>query len=59
METKRALVDSEIWPNLIINVKSFQIPLAIINARITSKSFKRWMIFQKYLKKFSVISTYV
>ena len=45
------LVDSEIWPNLIINVKSFKIPLAIINARITSKSFKRWMFFPKVSKK--------
>lgn len=40
-------VDSEIWPNLILKSKKFGIPLAIINARITSKSFKRWMFFPK------------
>ena len=45
------LIDSEIWPNLIINVKSLKIPLAIINARITSKSFKRWMFFPEVSKK--------
>ena len=45
------LVDSEIWPNLILKSKSLGIPLAIINARITSKSFKRWMMFPKTAKK--------
>ena len=34
-------VDSEIWPNLILNIKLRNIPLAILNARITSKTFKR------------------
>ena len=41
------LVDSEIWPNIILKSKSFGIPIALINARITSKSFKRWMLFPK------------
>jgi 3-deoxy-D-manno-octulosonic-acid transferase len=41
------LVDSEIWPNLIIRANKNKIPIAIINARITSKTFKRWMIFPK------------
>ena len=35
------LVDSEIWPNLILQANKKKIPLAIINARITKKSFKR------------------
>ena len=43
------LVDSEIWPNIILKSKSFGIPIALINARITSKSFKRWMLFPKLL----------
>ena len=34
-------VDSEIWPNLILNIADEKIPLAIINGRITSKTFKR------------------
>ena len=33
------LVDSEIWPNLIFSASENKIPLAIINARITSKTF--------------------
>ena len=40
-------VDSDIWPNLIFKAKENNIPLAIINARITSKTFKRWMVFPK------------
>ena len=44
------LVDSEIWPNLIIEANSLKIPLALINARITSKSFKKWMKFPETAK---------
>ena len=44
------LVDSEIWPNLIINAENYKIPLAIINARITKKSSKRWLLFPKTSK---------
>ena len=40
-------VDSEIWPNLIISLHKNRIPFSIINARITKKSFKRWIIFRK------------
>jgi 3-deoxy-D-manno-octulosonic-acid transferase len=40
-------VDSEIWPNLILNIKKNKIPLAIINARLTSKSFNKWMLIHK------------
>jgi 3-deoxy-D-manno-octulosonic-acid transferase len=45
------LVDSEIWPNLIINANKKKIPLVLINARITFKTFKRWMLFPKTAKK--------
>ena len=45
------LVDSEIWPNLILKAKKNKIPLALINARITFKTFKRWMLFPATAKK--------
>ena len=35
-------VDSEIWPNTIINLKNKSIPLVLLNARITKKSFDKW-----------------
>ena len=45
------LVDSEIWPNLIFKANKNKIPLALINARITLKTFKKWMIFSRTAKK--------
>jgi len=44
-------VDSEIWPNLICKASKKKIPLALINARLTAKTFKRWMLFPKTAKK--------
>ena len=45
-------IESEIWPNMMINIKKKSIPLILLNARITKKSFKRWkrIIHQNYLK---------
>jgi len=37
-------IDSEIWPNLILQTSKNKIPLMLINARITKKTFKRWKI---------------
>ncbi|MDC0858911.1 glycosyltransferase N-terminal domain-containing protein [Pelagibacteraceae bacterium] len=44
------LVDSEIWPNLIMTAKEKKIPIMLLNARITSKSFKRWNLISKHAK---------
>ncbi len=41
------LVDSEIWPNLILKAKKHNIPIALINARLTKKSLNRWLLFPK------------
>ena len=38
------LVDSEIWPNLILEAKRRGIPIALLNARITKKTFNRWKL---------------
>lgn len=35
-------VDSDIWPNLILNARARKIPLAQINARISERSFQSW-----------------
>ena len=45
------LIDSEIWPNLILAAKKDGIPIAVINARLTSRSFSKWMIIPKTAKK--------
>ena len=43
-------VDSEIWPNIIFKIKEKKIPLLLVNARITKKTFYRWRIFKKFSK---------
>ena len=35
-------VDSEVWPNMLINLKKKKIITILLNARISIKSFKRW-----------------
>ncbi len=45
------LVDSEIWPNLILQAKKKNILLGIVNARITSKTFHRWAKIPRVSKK--------
>ena len=43
-------VESEIWPNLILECKQKKIPLLLINARLTKKSFNRWKLFRESIK---------
>jgi len=44
-------IDSEIWPNMIRNIKKIKIPLGLINGRITKKTFNRWKKFSQLAKK--------
>ena len=44
-------IDSEIWPNLITQVSKRKIPLLLLNARITEKTFKRWKLLMNFAKK--------
>ena len=41
-------IDSEIWPNMIYNLKKKKIPITLLNARITKKTFLRWMILKNF-----------
>ena len=36
------LVESEIWPNLVLETKARDIPLLLINGRMSNSSFRRW-----------------
>ena len=36
-------IDSEIWPCMFQNIKAKKIPLILLNARLTKKTFERWM----------------
>jgi len=44
-------IESEIWPNLILKIKEKNIPLLLINGRLTKKTFVRWTLFKKFAKK--------
>ncbi len=44
-------IDSEVWPNMLLNIKRKKIPTILLNARITEKSFKRWMYFGSFSQK--------
>ncbi len=41
-------VDSEIWPCMFKNIKKKNIPLVLLNARLTKKTFKRWIKFKNF-----------
>ena len=43
-------IDSEIWPNMIFNLKRKNIPTGLLNGRITKKTFNRWKIFSNFSK---------
>ena len=44
-------IDSEVWPNLILDISKRKIPLLLVNARITKKSFLRWKLVVNFAKK--------
>ena len=49
--SKVIFIDSEIWPNTLHHLNKRKIPVILLNARITKKTFKRWMIFKIFAKK--------
>ena len=51
-------IESEIWPNLIIETKKRNIPLLLINARITKKSFHRWRLLKNFSNKIFMLDNF-
>ena len=41
-------IDSEIWPNMLLNLKKKNLPTILINGRITKKTFSRWRLLPKF-----------
>jgi len=49
-------LETEIWPSMFFNLDRKNIPLLILNTRLSEKSFKRWMFIKRFAKKiFSTI----
>ena len=50
-------IDSEIWPNMFNKLEQKKISLILLNARITKKTFLRWLILKNFSQRvFSKIS---
>ena len=48
-------VDSEVWPNYLLEISKRKIPLVLLNGRITMKTFNRWKLASSLsLKLFSL-----
>jgi 3-deoxy-D-manno-octulosonic-acid transferase len=43
--------ESEIWPNQIFHAKNINIPIILLNARISNKSFIKWKIIKNSMNK--------
>ncbi len=43
--------DSELWPNQIFYAKNNNIPIILLNGRISKKSFAKWKLFKKTMHK--------
>lgn len=46
--TKILLVEAEIWPNMVAEAKARQIPIALVNARLSARSEKRFRMFRPF-----------
>lgn len=44
------LVESELWPNMTDQIHKMKIPLVLLNARLSNRSYNRWLRF-KFLAK--------
>ena len=52
------LVELEIWPNLLRRANRAGIPVAVVNGRITHKSFGQYRLFRHLLPQFNRISLF-
>lgn len=44
------IVETEIWPNILKEAAKRQIPILLVNARLSDKSFKNYLFFKFYFK---------
>ncbi len=44
-------IDSEIWPNMVLNLYTKNVPITLLNGRITNKTYNRWQKIPNTSKK--------
>src|SRR5947209_3920596 len=47
--TKILLVEAEVWPNMVAETKARKIPIALVNARLSTRSEKRFRTFRRFI----------
>jgi 3-deoxy-D-manno-octulosonic-acid transferase len=47
--TKIVLVEAEVWPNMVAEAKARKIPIALVNARLSPRSEKRFRMFRSFV----------
>lgn len=52
------LVELEVWPNFLRTANRAGIPVAVVNGRITDKSFASYLVFRRLLPQFGRISLF-
>jgi len=50
--------ESDFWPNLLYCIKKAEIPLILLNGRISDRSFKRWQMFPSFSKELQEMFTF-
>jgi 3-deoxy-D-manno-octulosonic-acid transferase len=59
--TAGVIADSELWPNLLLAAKARGLPLALVNGRLSERSFRRWRWLRSFARQilgaFAVIAT--
>ncbi|MSP42936.1 MAG: 3-deoxy-D-manno-octulosonic acid transferase [Alphaproteobacteria bacterium] len=52
-------IESELWPNMILETAARGTPMALVNGRISTRSYRRWrsapQTFQRLLSSFAVV----
>src|SRR5258708_36963177 len=43
-------VESDLWPNLILSASARQIPMLLVNGRMSARSYRRWRYLPKTIK---------
>ncbi len=44
-------IESEIWPNLLLGITRRGIPAALVNARMSARSYARWKLFPNSIRR--------
>ncbi|MBL8860620.1 MAG: 3-deoxy-D-manno-octulosonic acid transferase [Planctomycetes bacterium] len=52
------LVELEVWPNFLREANRAGVPLAVVNGRITERSFRRYRAFKRLMPQFARISLF-